>query len=37
VELANGRATIAAKLKKGEAMVTASVEGLPTAFLTIRA
>lgn len=37
VELANGLATIAAKLKKGEAVVTAAVEGLPTAFLNIRA
>jgi beta-galactosidase len=36
VEFANGRATIRAKLAKGEAVVSAAVEGLPTAFVTLR-
>ena len=36
VELANGRATVRAKLAQGEAVVSAAVEGLPTAFVTIR-
>jgi beta-galactosidase len=37
VELANGRATIQARLTKGEAVVSGSVDGIPTAFVTVRA
>jgi beta-galactosidase len=36
VELANGRASIRVRLPKGEAVVSAAVEGLPTAFVTLR-
>jgi beta-galactosidase len=35
VELANGRATVRARLKKGEAVVTVAAEGLPTAFARV--
>jgi len=37
VELSNGRALIRARLQKGEAIVSVSAEGLPTAFHTVRA
>ncbi len=37
VELANGRAVVRARLKKGEAVVSVSAAGIPTAFATIRA
>jgi beta-galactosidase len=37
VELANGRASIKVKLPKGESVVSAAVEGIPTAFVTVRA
>jgi beta-galactosidase len=37
VEAANGYASIAVRLPKGEAVVSVSVEGLPTAFVNLRA